>query len=82
MEIWVITDWMGCILGAYSTPERAFVETVENIMGFGWLDNVNKKNAIIQLTENYSKDSNEFNCYCEEDNECPIYVEKVEVDKE
>jgi predicted nucleic-acid-binding protein len=82
MEIWVITDWMGCVLGAYSTSERALVEVIENIMGLEWLDNIDKKNAIIQLTKNYSDNPNDFNCYCQEENECPLYVERVEVDKE
>lgn len=82
MEIWVITDWAGCILGAYSTSERALVEAIEKIMGLEWLDNIDKKNAIIQLAKNYSSNSDEFSCDCQGENRCSFYVEKVEVDKE
>jgi hypothetical protein len=82
MEIWVITDWMGCVLGAYSTAEWALVETIKNIMGLEWIDDVDRRNAVIQLTKGYSENPNDFSCHLQEEKECGLFVERVEVDKE
>lgn len=81
MEIWIITDWMGCVLGAYSTSEWALVKTIENIMGLDWIDDVARRSAVIQLTEEYFDNPNDFSCHLQEENECGLFVEKVEVDK-
>ncbi len=82
MEIWIITDWMGCVLGAYSTAEWALVKTIENIMGLEWIDDVARRNAVIQLTKGYSNNPNDFSCHLQEEKEYGLFIEKVEVDKE
>lgn len=82
MEVWVITDWMGCIIGVYSTAVGAFVKTIKNIMGLERIDDAAKRNAIVQLTKEFTENPNEFHCSLQEENEYSLFVERVEVDKD
>lgn len=82
MEIWVITDWIGCVIGAYSTAEGALVKTIENIMGLEWTDEAARRNAVIQLAKGYSENPDDFSCSLNEEERCSLFVEKVEVDKD